>query len=248
MEKCEERIGYRFSDRSLLKKALTHSSCAATRIESNERLEFLGDATLGLVISDFLYRRFPQKNEGDLSELKSEIVSRSSCCRVASKMGLNSYLMTGKGITVIPYSLISNVMESVIGAIFLDGGFEEARLFIEENFQEEIDGAVQTVKFEGVEDNCDGKAASESMHNYKTLLQIKMQKKSPELVPKYVLLEEKGPPHDKRFKIAAKIGDNLFYPAWGKNKKEAERRAAGNALFQMQDREPPFCSQNDEIS
>ena len=136
---CEEALGYRFKDKTLLKQALTHSSCANTRLESNERLEFLGDATLGLVISNLLFHRFPHYAEGELSQLKSAIVSRKTCFNVGQKLGLDKCLFRGKGLEGAPDSLVSNAMESVIGAIFLDGGYEEARLFVEERFSQEIE-------------------------------------------------------------------------------------------------------------
>ena len=139
LSECEEKIGYRFGNQGLLRMALTHSSCANTHLESNERLEFLGDAALGFVVSNLLYSQFPQMQEGELSKIKSFVISRKTCQQVALRLELDRFLFTGKGIGSLPDSLIANVMEAVIGAIFLDGGYDEARVFVETNFQPEIE-------------------------------------------------------------------------------------------------------------
>lgn len=243
LDRCEKRIGYRFSDRSLLKTALTHSSCANTHIDSNERLEFLGDATLGLVVSNLLFKLFPKKTEGELSQLKATIVSRRTCRHVATRLELNKYLQIGKGMTSIPDSLVANVMESVIGAIFIDGGFEEVRLFIEEIFKEEIDVALQT-EAQNMGSVSDSEITPPKLsENYKTQLQTKTQRAASHLKPEYVSLDETGPPHDRNFKVAAKVDNVQYQAAWGKSKKEAEQRAAGNALYQMRGLDPPFSDQ-----
>ena len=139
LAECERRLRYRFADRSLLKKALTHSSYSPVHIDSNERLEFLGDAALGLAVTNMLYRTFPKLNEGQLSSVKGSVVSRKTCARVAKRIDLGRFLFVGKGIESITDVILANATEAAIGAIFLDGGYEEARLFIEENFREEID-------------------------------------------------------------------------------------------------------------
>ncbi len=239
LERCEEAIGYRFNNRSLLKTALTHSSCANTPLESYERLEFLGDATLGLVVSRLLYQRFPQKMEGELSQLKGLIVSRTMCHQIALTLKLDEFLQIGKSLVSLPDSLTSNAMESVIGAIFLDGGYEEARLFIEEKFHDAIDEALLIE--EKQDESLKGKDSSAAvLRNYKMDLQIKTQKESDKIQPTYVLQDERGPSHSKRFKIAVRIGSTTYQGAWGKSKKEAEQRAAGNALCQMAGEAPPF--------
>ena len=242
---CERALSYKFSDRKLLKRALTHASAADARIESNERLEFLGDSVLELVVSNLLRSRFLQMNEGELSTIRGRIVSRKTCRKVAIHIGLDRFLITGHGLNVLPDSVVANAMESVIGAIFLDGGYEEARLFVEEFFIPELeeffspsdkrDEHGKEVEKDRLE-NLDG--------NYKAILQTRVQreKRSSEL-PRYLLLAEKGPSHRRRFKIAARLGERVFQAAWGSNKKEAEQRAAENALYQLEGSEPPHISE-----
>ena len=203
----ESKIGYKFNNCQLLKTALTHSSCANTHLESNERLEFLGDATLGI-----LYCRFPQKTEGELSKLKGFIVSRHACKRVALQLGLDRYLRIGKGVNPIPDSLVSNVMEAVIGAIFIDGGFEAARSFVEDHFSEEIDAALNSGRIESKPSSKESDKSDEVFEDFKSLLQIETQRMFPGQKPS----------------------------AWGKSKKEAEQRAAGNALRQIKGQTPLF--------
>lgn len=252
ISQCEDAIGYRFNNRMLLRQALTHSSCSNTHLDSNERLEFLGDATLGLVISNMLYHLFPQMAEGELSKVKSSIVSRKTCRKVALRLGLNSFLYIGKGLDCIPDSLIANVMESVTGAIFLDGGYEEVRLFIEEKFRPEIEIFFRSLKKEisplsinkskGKISVLDVDHLIDSLtENYKAKLQTKVQHES-SLIPIYHLLDEKGPAHCRSFKMAVQIGTKQFQAAWGNSKKEAEQHAAANAYNQLLGRTPPFGS------
>ena len=234
LTECEKRIEYHFLSPQLLVTALTHSSCASSHLDSNERLEFLGDATLGLIISNLLYRRYPQKTEGELSCFKSAIVSRRSCKQVAEEIGLEKFLKTGKGLKVIPYSLISNVVEAIIGAIFIDGGLEKATIFVEKRFSSIIETIVS---------GADNEAMIQSLFsdkNYKTLLQIQTQRNHQHQKPVYQLIEEKGPPHKRIFKVAVTVDNTSFSPASASTKKEAERRAAGNALYQMKGLEAPY--------
>lgn len=258
LSECEHRIQYRFKNCELLKTALTHSSYANTHIESNERLEFLGDALLGLIVSNMLYRQFPLMTEGDLSKLKAIIVSRKTCKKIALQLGLERFLFIGKGLTSIPNSLIANVMESVIGAIFLDGGFDTVRCFVENNFQKEIDFFSNSEEHniekninlgQSLWSNFDATSfkRSSSMRlvenlddNYKAKLQTKVHREFPSLAPVYILLDEKGPDHSKCFKVAVKLGEQLFQAAWGKSKKEAEQHAAANAFEQLSDLCPPY--------
>ncbi len=249
---CESRLCYCFNDRNLLKKALTHSSCASSHIESNERLEFLGDSVLGLVISNLLYVRFPQFQEGELSRIKSVIVSRKTCKKVADKLLLEKFLFLGRAVNVISDSIIANVMESVIGAIFLDGGYEKARNFIEENFIPQLRPFLNINKFEEKSTTnsdsisrqtiieLDQKRAINCLdNNFKAKLQTITQREHPLEAPQYILLDEKGPPHCKCFKIAVRICGKNYQAAWGKNKKETEQRAAENAFFQLRGLSPP---------
>ena len=228
LAKCERRIGYQFSDKSLLQSALTHASGAHHRLASNERLEFLGDAILGAVVCELLYRQYPQYLEGDLTGIKSIVVSRQTCAKISEALGMQEFLILGKGMTThptVPASLLADVFESLIAAVYLDGGDRAAREFVEKYIAPEVELA----------------AGGELEGNYKSLLQQLAQREYG-TTPTYQLLDEKGPDHSKCFKITAQIGPNRYQAAWGRNKKEAEQRAARNALSELNDEPPPFPS------
>ncbi|MBN1590522.1 MAG: ribonuclease III [Pirellulales bacterium] len=228
LEDCERRIGVTFSNKTLLLAALTHASGAHHRLASNERLEFLGDAILGAVVCDLLYHNYPDYLEGDLTKIKSIVVSRLTCSRISRSLGLEDCLILGKGMTThphVPTSLLADVFESLIAAVYLDAGHDAAQEFIERFIAPEIELAV------------DGTLGS----NYKSLLQQLAQREY-STTPTYQLMDEKGPDHSKCFKIAARIGSNQYQPAWGRNKKEAEQRAARNALCQIKNEPPPYPS------
>jgi ribonuclease-3 len=227
LEQCQEAIAYQFRQPDLLRAALTHASGANTRLASNERLEFLGDAVLGLVACEQLYLRFPDYQEGDLTKIKSVVVSRRCCARFSRDLNLGAYLFLGKGMhpstETVPPSLLADVYESLVGAIFLDRGLDAARPFILRHLGPEIE------------------EVAEGAHggNFKSLLQQVAQREF-NATPQYVLLDEKGPDHSKCFKIAAVIGRHTYAGAWGRNKKEAEQRAAMNALAQVNGDPVPF--------
>jgi len=228
IEKLEKRIGYIFSDKFLLLGALTHASGAEHRLASNERLEFLGDAILGAVVCELLYRQYTDYLEGDLTKIKSVVVSRQTCTKISQLLGMQEFLILGKGMTThptVPPSLLSDVFESLVAAIYLDGGHKAAKKFIVEFLRPEIELA----------------AGGESGYNYKSILQQLAQREHG-ITPTYQLLDEKGPDHSKCFKIAAQVGDARYQPAWGRNKKEAEQRAARNALSQLTGEPPPYPS------
>ncbi len=171
---------------------MTHASGADTRLASNERLEFLGDSVLGLVTCEQVFHRFPEYEEGDLTKIKSVVVSRRTCARFSKALNLGDFLFLGKGMhvhTAVPPSLLANVFESLVAAIYLDGGLEEARKFILNYLMPEIE------------------QVAEEAHagNYKSLLQQVAQRQF-DSTPQYVLLDEKGPDHSKCFKLAAVIG------------------------------------------
>jgi len=216
---CEERLGYQFRDRDMLLAALTHASGAETRLASNERLEFLGDAILGAVVCEMLYRRFPDSLEGEMTRIKSIVVSRQTCAKISEALGMQDWLILGKGMITsptVPPSVLADVFESIVAAIYLDGGPEAARTFIKRHVAPEI-----VLASEG-----------DSGSNYKSLLQQLAQREHA-TTPSYHLVDEKGPDHSKCFQIAAQIGRKQFPPAWGRNKKEAEQRAARNALTEL---------------
>jgi ribonuclease-3 len=228
MAECQEIIGYEFANLTLLQEALTHASGADHRLASNERLEFLGDAILGAIVCELLFRRFPDYLEGDLTKIKSIVVSRRTCTKISEELGIDEFLVIGKGMgsrAETPPSVLADVFESLIGAIHLDGGIEAARQFVIRHLGPEIDAAV------------DGQGGL----NYKSNLQQVAQRDFGE-TPTYLLLDEKGPDHSKCFKIAARIGERHYAPAWGRNKKEAEQRAALNALRQLGGEPLPFDS------
>lgn len=223
---CEQCLGYEFSDKSMLHAALTHASGANHRLASNERLEFLGDAILGFVVCEMLFHKYPEFQEGDLTKIKSVVVSRKTCARVSKALRLQQFLIVGKGMSThptVPSSLLSDVFESLIAAIYLDGGEAAARRFVEEHMSTQIDMAV----------------AGETGGNYKSLLQ-QMAQRQHGAPPVYHLLGEKGPDHSKHFKIAAQVAGTQFTPAWGRNKKDAEQRAACNALAELKGEVAPY--------
>ncbi len=226
LEECQKGIEYRFRKPKLLRAALTHASGADTRLASNERLEFLGDSVLGLVVCEQLFERFPEYQEGDLTKIKSAVVSRRTCARISRHLNLGDYLFLGKGMNVhaaVPASLLADVFESLVAAIYLDGGLEAARDFILRHLLPEIEQEV----------------AGSQGSNFKSLLQQVAQREYG-ATPRYDVLDEQGPDHHKCFKVAAVIGKHPYAAAWGRNKKEAEQKAALNALAQIKGEPIPF--------
>jgi len=215
----EEILRYQFRDQSLLQTCLTHASAARTRLESNERLEFLGDAILGAVVCEMLFELFPESSEGELTRIKSVVVSRTTCARIIHEMRLESFLIVGKGISThaqIPSSILATVFESIIGAIYLDGGYPAAREYVRWVIAEDVYGAAESAI--GV--------------NYKSLFQQKAQRQFGQ-TPMYQVLDERGPDHSKCFLVTAVVGSQVYSPAWGASKKIAEQRAAHNALCEL---------------
>lgn len=226
LEACQTRIGYCFRDTALLESALTHASGAENRLASNERMEFLGDAILGAVVCERLFRDYPEHLEGELTRLKSIVVSRKTCAKVSTAMQLDQFLILGKGMIThpkIPSSVLAAVFESLVAAIFLDGGSDAARDFVERCMQPEIELA----------------EAGEMGRNYKSQLQQLAQREHG-VTPNYRLVDEKGPDHSKCFKVAAEIAEQQFSPAWGKSKKESEQRAAANAIHSLRGEPAPY--------
>lgn len=218
-EKAEKVLGHKFKNPDLLKEGLTHASMADNRLDSNERMEFLGDAVLDLVICEALYVRFPQYNEGDLTKIKSAVVSRRTCAEVANETGLSELLVIGKGISSksqMPSSLAAAVYESIVAAIYLDGGFEVAKKYVLRTMVPKVDEIV----------------SNSHLNNYKAVLQQHAQKVLGH-TPIYELLDEKGPDHSKCFEVGVTIGHRRFESAWGPNKKMAEQKAALMALEEL---------------
>jgi ribonuclease-3 len=220
LRQIEQIIGYEFSNRDLLHKAFTHSSAVDNRLFSNERLEFLGDSILGIVICQNLFERFPEYLEGDLTQIKSMLVSRRACAKIIKQLGLQKFLRVGKGMAesrALVGSISAGAMEALIAAIHIDGGFEAARSFILRMF----DSLIEQTNAEQVRGN------------FKSLLQQYAQQHL-NLTPIYELLDEKGPDHDKCFEVEAVVGVRRFPSAWGTNKKDAEQKAAFNALVELE--------------
>ncbi|MEI8195014.1 MAG: ribonuclease III [Phycisphaerae bacterium] len=219
LSQCIQVLGYEFHDQELLREALTHASVADNRLDSNERLEFLGDSVLGLVVCHRLFELFPEYLEGDMTKLKSAVVSRATCAAVSNAIGLTDLILVGKGMSARgdrPSSLAAGAYESIVAAIYLDGGYEAARQFILAH----MDPWIREF------------AATSHQDNYKSLLQQYAQQHL-NGSPQYELLDEKGPDHSKCFEVRVVIAGRAFNSAWGPAKKPAEQRAAQNALEEL---------------
>lgn len=226
LKRCQEIIEYEFRDESLLLSALTHASGATHRLASNERLEFLGDSVLGLTVCHWLFADYPDYSEGDLTKIKSAVVSRRSCGRVACRLELDQCLIVGRGVTKnrsFPRSLVSDVFEAVIGAMFLDGGLKVTAARLRKWLAAEVE---QTIESAGG-------------GNFKSTLQQLAQRELAN-TPVYKLVRESGPDHRKLFLIAAVVGRRQFTAAWGNNKKDAEQKAACNALAELREEPLPY--------
>jgi ribonuclease-3 len=218
-QRAESLLGHTFHNPDLLTEALTHASVADTRLKSNERMEFLGDAVLDLIICDALYKKFPEYLEGDLTKIKSAVVSRRTCAEVSKETGLIDLLVIGKGISnreAMPSSLAAAVYESIVAAIYLDAGFDTVKEYVIRTM---------TPKIESI-------ASNTHQHNYKAVLQQHAQK-ALGATPIYELLDEKGPDHSKCFEVCVSVDGRRFTSAWGPNKKMAEQKAALLALEEL---------------
>lgn len=219
LQRCQDMLGHQFRSLELLEQSLTHTSASSTRAGSNERLEFMGDAVLGLVVTQDIFVAFPHLPEGELTKIKSSVVSRDTCARIANELGLSELLRLGKGVSSsssLPSSLAAGVFEAVIAALYLDGGLEPSRQFILRTVGPFIQAAT----------------ASRHQRNYKSLLQHHAQKEW-NATPVYDLLDEKGPEHAKCFELAVRIRGTQYPSAWGSTKKDAEQKAAFMALSEL---------------
>lgn len=228
----EERINYRFRDKTLLEKAFRHSSYVNEQtdadLEDNERLEFLGDAVLNLVIGHLLMDKHPELHEGDLSRMRSNLVNETHLAQLSRLMMLGPEIKLGKGEDLTngreKNSILSDVFEAMIAAVYLDGGFDRVSKFIRE-------------KFSGYIDSSDSPAMNlDSKSRLQELSQVHLK-----AMPRYKVVHECGPDHDKTFKVLLTINDIESYGI-GKSKKAAEQDAAANALdslSQMFESSPP---------
>jgi len=227
-EPLERAIGYRFRDRGLLEHALTHRSRvhedASGGVIDNESLEFLGDSVLGFVIADLLFRQFPQHNEGQKSKLKASLVSATSLGRLGEKLGLGDYLILGRGEEKTggrqKLALISDCYEALIAAIYLDGGIDPARTFIQRQFE----GLIEEARITG--------AHARFTEDYKSALQEWLQSQDRGL-PVYRLAAEIGPAHRRRFEVEVLVNGEPVARAEGRSKKEAAQSAAKDALAKL---------------
>ncbi len=217
----EARLGHRFADVELLRTALTHRShvyrSGQERLQSNERLEFLGDSVLGLIVNEYLFRSFPERSEGELTKIKSLIVSRAVLGRSAESLGLGAYLILAPGEVDAGgrrrASILSDAYEAVLGAMYLDGGLEPVRAFVSSELLESLDETL----------------ADHRLANYKSQLQEKIQAhlKTP---PRYKVSATSGPDHAKKFVVEVLVRGRVLGRGEGKSKKVAEQRAAREAL------------------
>lgn len=219
ISKFEEIIDYRFENKNYILEALTHSSYSNENknYKFNERLEFLGDSVLSIIVSDYLFKTEKNLPEGELTKLRANIVCEESLSEVASKIKLGEYLLLGKGEEATGgrerISILADALEAVIAAIYLDGGIENSRKFIFK-YMDEI-----------IEDSIKGKI----FRDYKTYLQEVLQSRGEQNIW-YKLIEEKGPDHNKRFVMEVGINDEVLGVGEGKSKKDAEQVAAKAAL------------------
>lgn len=224
MEQLENRIGYRFRNRTLLQTALTHSSYVnehpRERAACYERLEFLGDSVLGMAAAELLYRWQPELPEGKMTRIRSELVCEESLHRVATELGIGSYMRLGKGEELSSGrerpSILADMVESIIAAIYLDGGMEPASAFIHSRVL-----------------NRAGDVIGSRSLDHKTELQELVQQEAGSSI-RYEMTGESGPDHNKRFTCAVYINGSLSGEGEGRTKKEAEQAAAGSALRNLQ--------------
>jgi ribonuclease-3 len=220
----QQRIYHQFKDQELLERALTHKSYANENrvLAHNERLEFLGDAVLGLVISEYLMKACPDSTEGDLSRLRAAVVSEPALAAIAREIGLGSYLLLGKGEEQTggrdKDSLLANCLEALIASIYLDAGNTAVEAFVIRFFEEIIKRA----------------CASRSTLDYKTELQELCQERLKQL-PEYRIVSETGPDHQKQFEVELSVKRRVYGRGVGKSKKEAEQRAAKEALEKLRE-------------
>ncbi|MCI8497729.1 MAG: ribonuclease III [Clostridiales bacterium] len=223
MKQLQRTIGYRFHQEKLLKTALTHSSYANEIRDGsvcNERLEFLGDSVLSIVVSDYLFREHPELPEGELTKLRAALVCEKSLSGFAQKISLGGHLRLGRGEAhtggAQRPSILADAFEAVIAAIYLDGGMEAARTFVLGFVKEALEEQKQKPPFK----------------DYKTMLQEIVQQ-NPEEHLSYVLTGASGPDHDKHFTVEVHLNSNCIGKGGGRSKKDAEQQAAREALLLM---------------
>ena len=218
LQKIEKEIGYIFKDKELLKNALTHTSYAyENHVNSNEKLEFLGDSILEFISSKYLYNNFPKLSEGEMTKVRATIVCEESLYKIAKKHNFSDFLLLGKSELTshkeVRPAIMADSVEAVIAAIYFDGGLDEAEKFIVENLKDEAQVASQHV----------------GQKDYKTVLQEKLQIHG-DVHIEYTIIKEEGPDHDKQFTAKVSCNGKDLAIGKGKSKKSAEMEAARKAL------------------
>lgn len=222
LEELEKNIGYTFHDKELLKKALTHTSYAyENKVESNEKLEFLGDSILEYISSKYIYLNYPKLKEGEMTKVRAEVVCEASLYQVAKRHNFSDFLYTGKSEYAChgnqKPAILADSVEAVIAAIYFDSNIEEAEKFIIRNLKKAIAESTKNV----------------GMKDYKTVLQEKLQKNG-EVCIKYTIIKTEGPDHDKTFTVKVECNEKQLATGTGKTKKHAEMNAAEKALEQLE--------------
>ncbi|MFZ5966347.1 MAG: ribonuclease III [Bacillota bacterium] len=224
LKELEEKFNYHFQNIKILNESLTHSSYAnenkKRKIKYNERLEFLGDSVLSIVISDYIYNHLNTSQEGELTKIRASIVCEPSLAACATRLSLGKYILLGKGEEITGgrerVSILADTFEAIIGALYLDGGLVEARKFILNSLRSTIEDAIHGKIFQ----------------DYKTSLQELVQSENGERIS-YEVINEEGPDHNKVFHVQVKVGEQILGKGSGKSKKEAEQHAAKEALLEV---------------
>lgn len=223
LKPLEKNLNYKFNDIQLLKTALTHSSYTNEHnmkfTENNERFEFLGDSILGLIVSQYLYKKYPDYPEGELTKIRAKVVCESSLAFAAKKINLGEFLLLGKGEEAtggrLRESILANASEALMGAVYLDSDFERVNKLMLKKFENDLVHAVEK---------------GDLFIDYKTNLQEILQKRTKSQI-EYKVKKEEGPDHDKIFHIDLLVDNKSIATGLGRNKKEAEQMAAKNALL-----------------
>ena len=223
-EKIEKEIGYEFKNKQLLETALTHTSYAyENKKQSNEKLEFLGDSILEFVSSEYIYHNYPNLKEGEMTKVRASVVCEDSLQKIAKMHNFSDFLYLGKSERTsqkeVRPAIMADSIEAVIAAIFLDGGLEEAKKFILNNLAKPIENATKNI----------------GQKDYKTVLQEVLQKNG-NVDIEYVIVDEKGPDHEKVFTAEVKFNNKILATGEGKSKKQAEMEAAQKALENIKKR------------
>ena len=225
----EQKLGHHFKDIDLLRQALTHRShvhvTGRERLESNERLEFLGDSVLGMIVNDHLFHCFPEKEEGDLTKIKSLLVCGATLAKIGTRMELGEHLLLSRSEAGTGgrerESILADVTEALIGALYLDGGLVAAQHFISRHVLVNVDEAIQ----------------EQTHRNYKSLLQETLQARY-KMPPRYKVSSTSGPDHARRFTVKVTLRGTVLGVGSGTSKKQAEQRAAEIALTRLNEVEP----------